>query len=63
MQAMEELTHEIERKETALRQESERVELLAAKLARKEKHLGQEEQRLGNWERDLAQSKDEVVRQ
>ena len=60
---MEELTHEIERKETALRVESERVELLAAKLARKEKHLGQEEQRLGNWERDLAQSKDEVVRQ
>ena len=49
MQGLEELTNEIERKEKALREETERVELLAAKLARKEKHLVQEEQRLGNW--------------
>ena len=39
MKGMEELTVEIEKKETQLREEKERVELVAAKLARKEKHL------------------------
>ena len=46
MQGMELLSMEIEKKETWIREEIERVELLAAKLARKEKHLIQEEQRL-----------------
>ena len=36
---MEELTVEIERKEQWLRQETDRVEILAAKLTRKEKNL------------------------
>ena len=40
---MEKLEARLERKEKALRDETERVELLAAKLARKEKHLAQEE--------------------
>lgn len=42
MKAMEDLTVEIERKETYLRDENQRLELLAAKLARKEKNLHQE---------------------
>ena len=47
---MEELTAEIERKEVWLRSETERVEILAAKLARREKHLSQEAQRIANLE-------------
>ena len=43
MKGIESLAVEIERKESWLREEMERVELLAAKLARKEKHLNQEQ--------------------
>ena len=63
MKAMEDLTEEISRKEKFIRQETEKLELLAAKLSRKEKTLNQEKLRLKNLEADVKSNQDELVKQ
>ena len=62
MKAMEDLTEEISRKEKFVRQETEKLELLAAKLSRKEKTLNQEKLRVKNLEADVKSNQDELAK-